>query len=512
VSCWSAATPRSAGSPRAADDGSPEAPSRAQAGCTIAEIWDPVPDARAGATLGRALRALPYTEESVVALLGDDGPAAGLSDILVFDRRLPDTPLGNATRLLLLQVAIDRDDAIAALGHDGLEALLATQVAREDGDRVFARGRVVPAEGLLMAFDGFAVGDDDPHGYVASYTPTASWLAALTPRRRFDRALDIGTGSGAQALLASRHTRHVIATDLNPRAVAFTALNAALNGIDNLEVRHGSLFEPVAGETFDLITCNAPYVVSPEDRWQYRDAAGFEADQLSQTVVTEAPHYLADGGFACTLVSWLAESKDDPDARVEHWLEDNGCDAWVITLSGADPLDHAAGWNEHLAHDPDDYGAALDRWTAYLDELGVGWISEGAVLTHKRAGRVHMIRTDWADEEELEYAGDQVERVFKALELVAEVDDPQELLGERLALAEEARIEQSVGEEGARVVLEEGTWPELEVDDETVDVLVELDGQVTLADAIDRARIPRRRSTLEDIQELLELGVLELRQ
>ena len=69
------------------------------------------------------------------------------------------------------------------------------------------RGRIVPAEGLLMSFDGFAVGDDDPHGYVASYTPTASWLAALTPRRRFGRALDIGTGSGAQALLAARHTR-----------------------------------------------------------------------------------------------------------------------------------------------------------------------------------------------------------------------------------------------------------------------------------------------------------------
>ena len=147
---------------------------------------------------------------------------------------------------------------------------------------------------------------------MASYTPTASWLAALTPRRRFGRALDIGTGSGAQALLASRHTDQVIATDLNPRAIAFTALNAALNGIDNVEVRLGSLFEPVAGETFDLITCNAPYVVSPEDRWQYRDAAGFEADLLSQTVVTQAPEHLNDDGFACMLVSWVAESEHDP--------------------------------------------------------------------------------------------------------------------------------------------------------------------------------------------------------
>ena len=60
-------------------------------------------------------------------------------------------------------------------------------------------------------------------------------------------------------------------------------------------------------------------------------------------------------------------------------------------------------------------------------------------------------------------------------------------------------------------MLEEGTWPELEVEDETVEILVELDGRSTLAEAIDRARVPRRRSTVDEIQELLELGVLELR-
>jgi methylase of polypeptide subunit release factors len=362
-----------------------------------------------------------------------------------------------------------------------------------------------------MSFDGFAVGNDDPHGYVASYTPTASWLAALTPRRKFGRALDIGTGSGAQALLAARHSDQVIATDLNPRAVAFTTLNAALNGIDNLEVRLGSLFEPVAGETFDLITCNAPYVVSPEDQWQYRDAPGFEADQLSQAVVTEVPKHLNQDGFGCMLVSWLAESEEDPDVRVDRWLQDNGCDAWVLGLSGADPLDHAAGWNEHLSVDPEAYGAALDRWTTYLEELGVGWVTEGAVLVHKRPGEVHMIRTDPVEEDDLEYAGDQVERVFHALELVAGIDDPVALLGERFALVEDARIRQDAIDDGALVILEEGTWHEVEIDDETVEVLVELDGRATLAEAIDRARVPRRRSTLADVQELFELGILEHR-
>ena len=111
-----------------------------------------------------------------------------------------------------------------------------------------------------------------------------------------------------------------------------------------------------------------------------------------------------------------------------------------------------------------------------------------------------MIRTDWADEDELEYGSDQIERVFKALQLIAGVDDPLDLIGERLALPDETRIELALGEEGARVVLEEGTWPELEVDDEVVEILGELDGRATLAEAIERARVPRRRSTLDDIR------------
>ena len=82
----------------------------------------------------------------------------------------------------------------------------------------------MPAEELLLAFDGFARGADDPVGFVAPYTPTASWLAALTPRRRAARALDVGTGNGIHALLAAAHSEHVsrptstIARSRSPRS------------------------------------------------------------------------------------------------------------------------------------------------------------------------------------------------------------------------------------------------------------------------------------------------------
>lgn len=484
--------------------------------------WDPNPDLDAAATLGDALRAIGYTTEAIEELLGEDGPSADLAESVVLERRLPRSEIATAIRLLLLQRPVDATDAAAALGRDGVEALLSIGLVTAEGERLVPRARLVPAEGVYLAFDGFSLGQDDPPGWVSSFTPTAYWLASLTPRRRVERALDIGTGNGAHALLAAAHADHVIATDVNARALAFTQISAALNGIDNVETRLGSLFEPVAGETFDLITCNAPYVISPERRWQYRDG-GLPGDQLSERVVREAAPHLADGGHASVLVSWLAESEDDPDERVHQWLDGNGCDAWVLGLSGADPLDHAAGWNDHFTGDPETMGAALDEWTGYFAALEAGWITEGAVLMRKRDGDHHLVRADPVDEDELEYASDQIERVFAALTLIAE-EGASAILEARLTLAEEVRFDQELDRRGEvqeiRIVLDEGTCPDFELELDTAEVLTTLDGHRTLDQAIERTvrrldlgkrdASELRHDALKVVRELFEQGFFEL--
>jgi methylase of polypeptide subunit release factors len=441
----------------------------------------------------------------------------------VHARRLDDSALAACVRLCLLQLPLALTAAEQALTRAGVDALVALRLATIDGALLRPRARIVPAEELLLAFDGFARGADDPVGFVAPYTPTASWLAALTPRRRAARALDVGTGNGIHALLAAAHCEHVIATDVNHRALAFTAINAALNGIRNVETRLGSLFDPVAGEQFDLITCNAPYVVSPESRWQYRDG-GLPADELSQRVVEHAAAALAEDGLASVLVSWVARSEAEPDERVVAWLAGSGCDAWVIGLEGADPLEHAAGWNEHLAVDPQSYGAALDEWTAYFERLDVGWISEGAVLLHRRAGSRQMVRLDSADSDELEFAGEQIERVFASQARLAELSDDDALLGETVALAREVRIDRVV-QPGARepetvLALEEGTQPEFELDPDVAEVIGALDGTLTLGRAVERVvrafdldkreAAELRRDTIAETEELLALGIAEL--
>ena len=221
---------------------------------------DLVADTVAADRLGTTLRRVGYSEDAVHRLLGEDAYSSERGDTPADERRLPDTPLGTLLRLLFLQVPVSAQDAEAALGREGIDALEATGLA-EVGDQVVRVLRILPIGKVLLASDGFSRDADDPADYVATYTPTARVLDSLTPRPRVDRFLDVGTGSGIHALLAAQHARQVIATDVNPRAIAYTELNAALNGLHNIECRQGSLFEPVEGETFDLITCNAPYVV-----------------------------------------------------------------------------------------------------------------------------------------------------------------------------------------------------------------------------------------------------------
>jgi methylase of polypeptide subunit release factors len=478
-------------------------------------MWSPEPDHEAAASLGDLLREIGYDGDTIEELLGEDGIAADLDDSVPFALRLPDDELGDVLRLLLLNrpVAANRFAGADQAARLGL-------VVKADG-MLLPRARIVPTEGIYLAFDTFSRGEDDPEGWVASFSPTAYWLASITPRRHVERALDIGTGNGVHALLAADHADHVVATDVNPRALAFTEISAALNGIENVETRLGSLFEPVAGETFGLITSNAPYVISPERKWAYRDA-GFHGDELSRRVVTQAAEQLADDGFASVLVSWLAASADEPDEHVYSWLEGNGCDAWILGLSGSDPVDHAAGWNEHLSSDPEAYAAAIDEWSAYFDDLGAGWITEGGVVMHRRAGDHHIVRADAVDEDELEFASDQIERMFTALAALAQEGDA--VLNRRLRLAEDVRFDQELDRTGAvtstMLVLDEGTCPDVEVDLETAEVLTALDGATTLDQAVQRVArreelskrelAALRRETRQLARELLEIGVLEL--
>jgi methylase of polypeptide subunit release factors len=482
-------------------------------------------DVTAARIVGESLRTAGYTETAITDMLGDDAFAARKKDLPVLLRRVPENRLGTVVRAFFLVQPVPTADLTKAIGERGVGSLEAAGVADVGDDEIAVQMRILPVAGLLVASDDDPTHEDDLRtDFVAAYTAASRLTDSLTPRPEVERALDVGTGSGVHALLTAAHAKEVIATDVNTRALAYTELNAALNGIRNIECREGSLFEPVQGEKFDLIICNAPYVVSPETRWAYRDG-GFAADDVSQRVVTTAAEHLRDGGYAALLVSWLGFEEGKQDVRPLEWTEAIGCDTWILPIWGGDPLTHAATWNDHLAEDPEAYEKAIAEWTSYLGDLGVHWVSEGGILLHKRDAAEHTTRIDQVDEDDLEDSGDQILRAFESRAVLADMDSDDELLDANIAVAGPVRLELSLEPEGtgtivmgAHVNLDEGTHPDLEVSADMIEVIAALDGAKRYGEVIESvassldftpAETQRlRREALEAGRELLELGAL----
>lgn len=117
-----------------------------------------------------------------------------------------------------------------------------------------------------------------------------------------DEVLDLGTGAGFAAILAARHAKRVVATDVVPEAVALTSQNAALNGVgDRVEARLGDGYDPVRGEIFDLIVSGAPQMPTPPERdrddWMARaDNGGLDGWAVLDRVIAGAPAHLEPGG------------------------------------------------------------------------------------------------------------------------------------------------------------------------------------------------------------------------
>ena len=124
--------------------------------------------------------------------------------------------------------------------------------------------------------------------------------------------LDVGTGTGAVALAAARRgAAKVTAVDVSARAVLAARANAMMRGL-RLRVLRGDLFRPVAGEVFDVILANPPYVVGERGRGLPRrgkDRAwegGPEGRLILDQICAQAPAHLAPGGTLLIVQSALS--------------------------------------------------------------------------------------------------------------------------------------------------------------------------------------------------------------
>ncbi len=404
-----------------------------------------------------------------------------------------DERLASLLRLFLLGIPVPDIEARAALAPVSVERAVRLGVIQPCSGGVESTVRILPAGDLLVACDRSPEGSVDlPADHVMGVASSSILLASLTVRRHVARALDIGCGGGIQTVLAARHADKVIACDINPRALNFTAFNALFNGVDNVECRPGSFFAPVQGETFDLIVSNPPFVISPDSALVFRDS-GLRGDDVSRQVIRQASEYLREGGLAFVLMSWgVAGGEAWPD-RLRPWVADLPCDIWFLHHSSEAPLLYAASWNSPLQSRPREFADALDRWIAYLADLGFASVGYGATILRKRSGVTNWVRFDDIRGQREPASGQQIAELIDTQDYLVGLTDERALLDAHLALSPNHRLDQVLRSRGngfevetAALRMESGLRFATTLDAFSAHLLSRLDGR-TLGEAVREA-------------------------
>ena len=264
-------------------------------------------------------------------------------------------------------------------------------------------------------------------------------LAALTPRKPVETALDLGVGCGIQTLYLLRHVRQVVATDISRRALEFTAFNVALAGVDSarVQLRQGNLLEPVAGQRFDLIVSNPPFVITPPSVRQaglplmeYRDAGG----PILPALVRGLEDHLNPDGVAVMLGNWEHREGTSWRTSVNQWIG-KSLDAWIIQREVQDPVEYAAMWLRDGGLTPERSGVAFENalaaWQEDFDSRQVSGVGMGYLVFHAPSvAATSAVVEPWRVLEEVPTSGqgalgEHVAQVIAAHEALRGLDDAQ---------------------------------------------------------------------------------------
>lgn len=341
--------------------------------------------AAAAVELRQAFERTGYDADGVLALLGDDAHAAlGRSEpVPVRNASQGGGPLGVLVRLFLLVDDCPESDVADAIAPLTVPAAIEAGILHRTGSAVRTLLDIRPLDAghgtrwIVSDPDGSMRAAETAADHVLRVGQASLSLLRGTPTSPVSTVLDVGTGCGVQAVHACGYAEQVTATDISPRSMDLAAATMALNGLQ-VELLHGSWFEPVAGRRFDRIVANPPFVVGrAEVQHSYRDS-GLDLDGASALMIGQAPAHLAPGGTAAILASWVHVRGEDWRTRVASWLPTHGVDAWVVERDVADPALYVGTWMRDGGLDPRDPDAAavaqswLDHFAA-ADVEGIGF-------------------------------------------------------------------------------------------------------------------------------------------
>jgi SAM-dependent methyltransferase len=480
-----------------------------------------VPRPTVWTALGERLRDIGLTNERA-------GAVAGIAPSLPDAMRLPlqqwhlrrsRDEASYAMRMLMFGDPVTRRQAESILGADTLRRLVGC------GFIVARHGGFVSPFALSIVNELYVVCDDLTHGgeAVMGAGPTTSDLCqASHPSRPIEALLDLGCGAGTAALLFADRATTCVGVDVNPRAILFSRLNAALNGIGGVEFREGDLFEPVRDDSFDLIVSQPPFVALPPDTAPSTFLhGGLRGDELPARVLGDLPGHLRPGGRAVVLVEWPLDEGRPLEERVRQALGDADVSVLLLRFPATDLDDYCA---RYAAAAEPGLGTRFERRArrlrAHLERLSVRGLRLTLNVVRRNDGRPSWSATVDVPRSSVRHVtAARIDALIAANDLLAGPDE--RLLDSTLRVVDGVlAAEHPVGEPKAETLRlrpgSESLVAEMELNGDAARLLVLVHGSANVREAATAFATARGlgpdgalAGILDGVKDALRRGVLE---
>ncbi len=203
--------------------------------------------------------------------------------------------------LFAKNVPVPIQDLKSFIAAEDVDSFINQGFLVEENGRLRSKVRILPFFDLYIFIDPYDRSIKDYTYFGMDSVDFAEDVRSTLAGQKFRRSLDIGTGSGVQALNVAHLSEDVNGIDINPRAIRFGQTNARVNNIGHAKFFESNLYESVNGK-FDLVTSNPPFIFYPDDGYDpltFRDGHGGKWGlELSSAILNGLDDVLEDNGMA----------------------------------------------------------------------------------------------------------------------------------------------------------------------------------------------------------------------
>ena len=334
------------------------------------------------------LRQANFTEQEVLSRVKQHGEFAGPADP---SPRPADQP-GDTCDLLIALFVMSQNVAAEQVRSEIPEPVLKSLFGlgllafyRDDNELIYATVSLSPAESLYCIADRWIRPDGQqsiPEDAVyPPATKQARMLQSMLPRQFAGDVLDIGSGSGFFAFLASaRGADRAWASDIAERCSQFAEFNRRLNGLENITIVTGDLYQALGDQTFDRIVAHPPYVPVLTRNWIFHDG-GEDGESITRGIIQGLPRHLRPGGRC--FCKGLGTDREDPfELRIREWLgeEEDQFDVLVVAWEQTDPLRFLS---ELVLNKPNSNSEEYLKWVRLWQQIGIRNVVSALVVVQR---------------------------------------------------------------------------------------------------------------------------------